>query len=465
MIRPPPRHRSIDHLVEWKGNAMRRLVTILLLLCALMPLWSAGALAQDATPEPAAAGPPDLAAMALAAEDVPAGYFDEYSDWLVPADAFADLVLGGPAPAGLARAYQSFYFAPEIGGAVHVFLLEFASAEEATSGGAIVDAILRPPLPEGKTIGPEHAAGPQIGDAPSTVTTVTLDTWAAGGPRADVVAVSFQRDRLVAGVTAERFTDPPADGSPTADEVSPMTDPDGQEQLATELAETLDGRIADVLAGGTPAGVDTVLAGSLLPIEQLVDPATPIFGGYIAGADLLRCGVCGEENALAPFVDTVQDGVVRGLSAGPLVDGEPSPPFVAIAIAEFALPDDALAALEAIRQSPNDRPTSIPIPRGTKTLADSPTIPGADDALAFTATADEENPDAPADSAGVDLVVGNLLVTIDVQGGLTGDEALAATEDLATQQVACLTSGGPCQEVQAPAALTTAPGTEATPTT
>ena len=431
-----------------------------LLLLSLGPRAAAG---QQATPG-TASGTLDLAAMALAPEDLPGGYFDEYSDWLVPADTFADLVIGGAAPAGLARAYQSFYVAPEAGGAVHVFLLEFTSPDQARSGAAIVDAILRPPLPEGETIGPEQAAGPQIGEGPSTVTTVTFDTWAAGGPRADVVAVSFRRDRLVAGVTAERFTDPPADGTPAAGEASPVAADPGQEQLAMELAETLDGRIAEVLAGGTPKGVDTALAGLLLPIEQLVDPATPIFGGYIAGADLLRCGICGEENALLPLVDTVQNGVVRGLSAGPLVDGEPSPPFVAIAIAEFASPDDALAALGAIREAPNDRPTSIPIPRGVKTLAADPTIPGADDALAFTAVVDEENPDAAPDSAGVDLVVGNLLVMIDVQGGLSGDEALVAASDLATQQVACLASGAPCTRLQAPAVLTTGSNTEATPT-
>ena len=240
---------------------VRPFVALLMLLALLTPVPATAA--GQATPGVVASSL-DLAAMALAPEDLPTGYFDEYSDWLVPADAFADLVLGGPAPAGFARAYQSFYFAPEIGGAVHVFLLEFASAEEATSGAAIVDAILRPPMPEGETIGPEHAAGPQIGDAPSTVTTVTFDTWAAGGPRADVVAVSFQRDRLVAGVAAERFTDPPADGTPTADNATPEASPaaadPAQGQMAAELAKTLDERITEVLAGGTPPGVNVELA-------------------------------------------------------------------------------------------------------------------------------------------------------------------------------------------------------------
>ena len=111
-----------------------------LLVLALLFLSPSAASTQQGTPE-GVSGPLDLAAMALAPEDLPAGYFDEYSDWFGPAEAFAALVIGGPAPAGLARAYQSFYVAPEIGGAVHVFLLEFASAAQATAGAAIVVAL------------------------------------------------------------------------------------------------------------------------------------------------------------------------------------------------------------------------------------------------------------------------------------------------------------------------------------
>ena len=109
--------------------------------------------------------------------------------------------------------------------------------------------------------------------------------------------------------------------------------------------------------------------------------------------------------------------------------------------------------LEAIRQAPNDRPTAVPFPRGQKTLVDDPAIPEATAALAFHATPDEEDPNAPADAAGVDFVSGNRLVTVDVQGGLSAEDALAAAVDLASQQAACLATGDTCGSVTAPSSL------------
>ena len=229
-----------------------------------------------------------------------------------------------------------------------------------------------------------------------------------------MVAASFRHDALIAGISIERYTDPPADRTPVAGGATPSSvDPD-QERLAAELAGTLDARIAEVLAGHEPAGVDYALADALLPVEHLVDATTPAFGGYKSGIDILRCGSCGEENALVPFAAAALGGVARGVVVGPLVNGEPQPPMIFVTMTAFASAADALAVLEAIRQAPNDRPTAIPVPRGAKTLVDDPTIPGADAALAFNAVLDAEDPNAPADSAGVDFVVGDRLVTIDV---------------------------------------------------
>jgi hypothetical protein len=427
--------------------AARRLAFVFLTL--LIGAWPFLAAAQDATPGTASGAPLDLAAMALAPDDVPAGYFDDYSEWSVPAGPFADLVLGGEAtPSGLERVYQSFFVDPESGAVIHTYLYEFDSPEEATAGSEIVDAALRPPLPEGTVIGPTHAPGPELGDDPSVLTVVTYDTWAAGGPRADIVAASFRHDRLVAGVAVERYTDPPSDSTPAAVIATPIALDPAQEQLATMLATTLDARITAVLAGQAPAGVDHALAALVLPLDQLADVPTSVFGGYKAGIDMLRCGICGEENALLPFADDARGGFARGIVLGPVVDGEPQPPFVSVAVTDFSSPDAALAVLEAIRRSPNDRPTAVPFPRGQKTLADDPDITGATAALAFHATLDEEVPNAPIDSAGVDFVVGNRLATVDVQGGLSAEAALAAAIDLATQQAACLAAAGPCAAVQ-----------------
>jgi hypothetical protein len=430
--------------------------TALALLALLLSVWPFLAAAQDATPISASDAPLDLAAMALTAEDVPGGFFDEYAEEWTPAGPFADLVFGGAAPAGLERVYQSFYFNPEQEAGVHNYLFEFASPQDIPAGFAFVDPALRPPLPDGTIVGPTHASGPELGDGPSELTVVTYDTWAEGGPLVDIVAASFRRDRLVAGVTVERYTDPPPAGAPLA-EATPAASDIAREELAIQLASRLDERITTVLAGGTPPGIDRTLADITLPLDQLVDVLTPVLGGYKTGIDLLRCGICGEENSLLPFADDALGGFSRTVSVGPLVDGEPTPPFVSVAISTFASHEAAEAVLEAIRQAPNDRPTPGPIPRGSRTLVADPVIPETTAAVAFQAALDAEDPDALADSAGVDFVSGNRLVTVDIQGGLSAKDALAAAVDLARQQATCLAAGGVCGSVTAPTALLAEP--------
>ena len=261
-------------------------------LILLVSAWPVLAVAQDATPMTSSRAPLDLAAMALTPDDVPPGYFEDYSEWWVPAGPFSDLVLGGAAvPPGLVRVYQSFYFDPRAVAGIHNFLYEFASAEEATAGFAVVDAALRPPLPEGSVSGPTHLPGPDLGDDPQQITVVTYDTWAAGGPRADIVAAAFRR---------EAYTDPPPAGTPSPENATPIAPDSAQAQLATQLATTLDERITTELAGQRPVGVDPALADVVLPLDQLADVPTPVFGGYKPGIDMLRCGICGEENALLP---------------------------------------------------------------------------------------------------------------------------------------------------------------------
>ncbi len=426
----------------------------LVVLTFLLAVWPFLTAAQEATPGTTSTTPLDLAARALAPDDLPAGYFDDYSEWWVPAEAFSELVLGGAAtPPGLERVYQTFYFNPEELAGIHTYLYEFASPEEATAGVAVIEGALRPPLPEGTVVGPTQAPGPELGEDPRVMTFVTYDTWAEGGPRVDVVAGTFRRDRLIAGVAVERYIDPPPAGTPVEELATPIGEDPAQEDLAASLAAILDERITTVLAGEAPAGVDVALSDALVPLDQLVDAATPVFGGYKAGIDLLRCGVCGEENSLLSFADVTHAGFSRGVVVGPLVDGEPTPPFVSVAILELTSPEAALEALEAIRAAPNDRPTSAPFPRGARTLAADPAIAGTTAAVAYQGSLDEEDPEAPVDSAGVNFVTGNRLVTVDVQGGLSAEDAMAAAVDLATQQAACLTAGDACSALTPPPSL------------
>lgn len=394
--------------------------------------------------------------MALSAEDVPEGFFDDYGEIAYTAAAFSELNLGGAAtPPGLERVYQSFYFNDAEGLAIHSFLFAFESPETAQTGGDIVGPALRPPLPDGTATEPVRSPEPALGDS-GTITSVTYDTRAADGPLVNVVAAWFGRGRLIAGVAVERHHDAPEVIDPeVATPAAAATPPaqDADRDLAVELAETVVERIAAVESGGSPVGADLSLRALVLPVEQLVDADTPVLGGYKAGIDLLRCGVCGEENSLLPFAGDALGGYSATVAVGPLADGEPTPPFVSVVVSAFASPEAALGVLEATRQEPNDRPTAGPIPRGRRTIAEDPVIPGADAALAFSAALDGEDPAAPDDSAGVDFVVGELLVTVDVQGGLSADEAMAVAVDLATQQAACIEAGGPCESVSRPESL------------
>lgn len=394
----------------------------------------------------------DLAAMALAAEDMPAGTFDEYYEWLVPAQAISEFVFGGVTPPdGLEQVYQTYYNDPTDGLGTAVVLFDFATAEQAAGGADVMAAMFSalPPIPEGTTVGPTSVSGPDGGGASRTTTTARFDAWPSGGPRVDVVATSFQLDDLVAGVSVERWSDRPAD--PAAPDATPI-DPDGaQGQRSAALAAVMEDRITQVIVGTAPLGADLSLPDRVLPLDALGNDG-PLFAGYKSGADLLRCGICGEENSLASFADAALGGYMRMVVAGPMVDGEPTPPFVLVAVSAFDTPEDALGVLDATRLAPGDRPTSGPIPRGERMLVDDPVIPGADGALAFVASMDGNDPATEADGAGVDFVVGDRHVSIDVLGGLSSEQALAVATDLATQQSACVASSEPCQ-LEVPPAL------------
>jgi hypothetical protein len=427
------------------------------LVTAIILATSSRAIAQDASPVTGPGAVLDMAAMALAPDDLPAGFFDDYTEWLVSPAAFSELVLGGgTVPPDLEQVYQSFYVNDAEQIAVQTYLFNFTTPGAAAAGFGIVDAtMLRPPLPPGTVDGPTTVTGPELGDESSTITRVSYDTRDEDGPLVNVVATTFRRDRLIAGISIERYTEPAGDGSPA----SPVPDASQADtDLSLRLAGTLDDRITTVLGGGTPEGVDFTLSAMVVPVDQLAPSNTPVFGGYKPGIDLLRCGICGEENALLPFGDEALDGVSRTIVVGPLVDGEPTPPFVSVAIVPLTDPDIALDALEAMRQAPNDRPTPGPVPRGERSPVADPEIPGATATLGAEGIFDPENPDATIDSASVSFVMDSWLVSVDVQGGLPAETALAVADDLATQQGDCLAAGGPCESLTVPDRLRADPG-------
>jgi len=161
--------------------------------------------------------------MALTAEDVPEGFFDDYGEVSFTASAFSELNLGGAeTPPGLERVYQCFYYNDADGDFIHSFLFAFGSPEDAAAGAGLVDLAIRPPLPDGTATESEHVPEPTLGDGSGVITSITYDTRAADGPLVDVVAASFGRDRLVAGVAVEREVDDVQIATPAGDEADTL---------------------------------------------------------------------------------------------------------------------------------------------------------------------------------------------------------------------------------------------------
>jgi hypothetical protein len=164
----------------------------------------------------------------------------------------------------------------------------------------------------------------------------------------------------------------------------------------------------------------------------------------MSGIDLLRCGVCGEENSLLRFGEAALGGVVRAVVAGPLVDGEPQPPFVGVSASAFASPDDALAVLEAMRAAPNDRATAFPVPRGARTPAADPAIPGAAAALAYHGALDGEDPTPRSTAPGSRVRARRSAGVGRRPGRAVGRRGDGGRGRLAAQQASCLSAEGAC---------------------
>ena len=280
----------------------------------------------------------------------------------------------------------------------------------------------RPPLPEG-TVRAARRTRRDLGPrrCPRRCpTVVTYDTWAAGrAGRADVVAASFRRYCLVAGVAIERYTEPPPAGTPwSREEATPLAPDPEQEQLATTLATTLDERITTVLAGQTPAGSiprspRSCSRSTNWPMSRLrssagTKPASRTPAGLHSAARRTRSSPSPTRRAV---------GSTAAASCSRRGGRRAAATLCLAGRHGVHLPGEAaLEVLEAIRQVPELRTDASPrSPRGHKTLVDHPAIPEAHGGPCLPCHADED-PTTPADGAGVDFVVGDRLVTVDVQG-------------------------------------------------
>ncbi len=413
---------------------------------------SAMSAALTATPIPAR-GDLDLAAMALVASDLPQGFGRNYGGSYYPGSLYGIVFATQFSPVevaatGIQRTYEDFYNARDAPATIGIFIDEYETSEGATAGFALFEDESRVSADE-EILSTVDVPAHGIGEEPSETSISTYRY--EDGTTSQFVGTSFRIGNLNAGVWEERYTSPDEGGMPSA--ATPAPPDDHQVQDVVAMARALSQRMETVLNGETPPGIDPALAAEMLPLDTIPGIARgQTWEGFRDGPVVL-----GYEGSLDSKAIDVKNGYGRTVALG---SGEDlSPPYIAVTLAESTSPEAARNVLDAVREAPGDLPTPGPFPRGfARDLVTDPMIAGADETLAFTSAlngADDNN--APVDSARVVFIVGPKLVSVDVQGVASADDALAAATDLANQQSACLAAGGQCTVLTMPSFARAAP--------
>lgn len=417
----------------------------------------AGGLASSAV----GAGRTDLAAAALTAADLPPGFVNVDERYFLDTGGVATFYAsGGVSPdevesLGLRAMYDGFYQGPDEQ-FIYLYVAEFGSAAAVEAGFHLLEDERRVVGDAGQLLANRDLPGPGIGDAPSETTVAVLDYRALGGPVVDQTGVAFRVGNALVGVILETPTAGSDAGGATPAVATPAAPDPVALRLVEDAASTLAARLREVQAGEVPSGVDAALPPLLLPLDQVWPRPGVAAEGYKDAAQIL-----GSVGPAAGFRDQFRGAYSRTVAPGTGADDPfPEPPFVTVGVSTFASSEAALGVLAA-----GDLPVPGPLPpSGAQEPVADPEVPGAD---ASTASRSAFEPGRPADSARVALVVGDRLVTVDVQGAASEEAALAAARDLAAQQAACLGAVGACTALVPPATLAadgSASPTDATPT-
>jgi hypothetical protein len=250
-----------------------------------------------------------------------------------------------------------------------------------------------------------------------------------------VLDATFRVDRILAGVTVSSALEAPAT--------------DLVETLANALAE----RIAMVLRGETPAGVDPAMRQLSLKLFATWPWPGNSLEGYKNAEEFL-----GADGGLPEFADDYIGGYARFASAGS-VDRvvQHEPPYIDLVVAEFSTADAALGVLEASGELPT---LHYGNPLSRTPVAD-PSIDGAGAAKAFVLHRDPL--EGVADSFeltgyNVVFVAGTRLVTVSILSDvlntdLQPEDLEATVLDLAAQQLTCLDQEADCGQPEVPSPL------------
>jgi hypothetical protein len=415
-------------------NLVQRMSGALLLgIVLLASSTGIAALTPTSAQEPAL----DLAAMALDQSDLPPEYhlkrFDD--EGYTPGHRLAAIQFGDRIsrqtlePLGIVQFYSSIFFTDDESRSIYVYLTEYEDEAAVQAGFDFFED--EAALPGGPAES-EDQPGPIAGDSPKEM---TVGSDAADSPPTHFLDATFRVGRILAGVTVSSNGEAPAT--------------DLVETLANALAE----RIAVVLRGGTPAGVDPAMQQLSLKLFATWPWPGNSLEGYKNAEEFL-----GADGGLPEFADDYLGGYARFASAGSVDrDVQHEPPYIDLVVVEFAAPEAALGVLEASGELPT---LHYGNPLSRTPVAD-PAIDGADAAKAFVLHRDPlEGVAGSFELTGYNVVfvAGTRLVTISILSdafdtGLRSEDLEATVLDLAAQQLTCLGQEADCGQPEVPSPL------------
>lgn len=258
----------------------------------------------------------------------------------------------------------------------------------------------------------------------------------------DFLDVTFQIGNLIAGVTilpdaasAEVTTPVAPDAESTPEHAVEWR---SLQERAASIATTLGDRIDLVLSGADPPGVDSRLAGSLLPVMQ-----RPVFSseGYLDPTGFFPSSFWVDEVVTASDVGATSS-YLRVFFPGDMKAAFTDDRSVSIMGMTFGSP-------EAARRVLQEKEPVLYHALGKQ--ASSITIRGADYAVDYGKSLYGDN--IPARDYTTDFVVEDILFSVSVQSIPSIEAAQTAALDFARTQALCLRSPGDCATAPLPASL------------
>jgi hypothetical protein len=366
----------------------------------------------------------DLAAMALDSLDIPPeltlGY-ETYFDF----DEIMMLMIGEAIPratleeTGLQWFYQSNYNTPTGSTSVRSYATQYASDDGAIAGFELLE--------NEATFVPDSAFTDEpldLGDGPAELTIGAYESEIpTTGPTS--IDLTFRVGSIVAGVGIDMQEGLTVD-----------------REMALQLATRLEERVRAVLAGEPIPAIDSTLP------TQYVRLGPAWFNtneGYWTLPDLYG------PNVSADIASAFSSGYFWAGGYDPASVGGFPMPRAAIEVATFT---DERAALLMLSSMASLRPNMAQFQVLTVDAID-----GASVVLGYQ-FANQFFGESTPDSVRLIMLVGQDLLTVDVQGNGDVDAALAAARAIATAQVNCLLAEGPCLSPEFPETLWVTPAAE-----